>query len=116
MRCAGCLNEVPRDDAFESTYCRPPKWFCAGCHAKGSEQESIEEAALNLPDAVKHDSRICFGINFYRTEEDAQRAARVVQARRQTYNGGFFDGMACGREPHRDYVDPVLGKLFAVTI
>jgi hypothetical protein len=38
-----------------------------------------------------------------------------VRERGETYNGGFFHGMACGRAHSFDYEDKELGKLFAVT-
>jgi hypothetical protein len=65
--------------------------------------------------AVKYDSRICFGIVFFATEAEAKAYGDWVTKRGITYNGGYFDGMACGREPSRDYVDAELGPLFAVT-
>jgi len=68
-----------------------------------------------LPQPVKVDSRICFAISYYATEADANLVAADVQRRGQTYNGGFFHGMPCGRDPFRDYDDPVLGRLYAVT-
>jgi hypothetical protein len=68
-----------------------------------------------LPTPVKRDERICFGIAYFTTERDAQRYAADVRRRGLTYNGGYFHGMSCGREPSRDYTDPALGRLFAVT-
>lgn len=68
-----------------------------------------------LPQPVKIDSRICFGISYFATEADADRVAAEVQRRGETYNGGFFHGMSCGRDRSWDYVDPTLGPLFAVT-
>lgn len=68
-----------------------------------------------LPTPVKLESRICFGIAFYATEADATLAADAVRARGETYNGGFYHGMPCGRDTHFDYVDPEHGPLFAVT-
>jgi hypothetical protein len=64
---------------------------------------------------VKVDSRICFAIAYYAREADAETAAKIVVARGETYNGGFFHGMCCGRDAGWDYVDPVHGKLYAVT-
>lgn len=68
-----------------------------------------------VPTPVKHDSRICFGIAYFTSEADAAAYAASVRARGITYNGGYFDGMPCGRETTWDHVDPALGPLFAVT-
>lgn len=68
-----------------------------------------------LPEPVKRDSRICFGILYFATEADADIYAAFVREKGDTYNGGYFDGMPCGREPSRDYTDPELGRLYAVT-
>ncbi len=68
-----------------------------------------------MPAHTHYDSRICFGILYFDTPAKANKAARIVQARGDTYNGGWFHGMACGRATQFDYVDPKLGKLYAVT-
>lgn len=69
-----------------------------------------------MPTPVKHDGRICFGIMFFTSEEDAQLAASIVRKQGRTYNGGYFHGMPCGREKSRDYFDKELGvQLYAVT-
>lgn len=65
--------------------------------------------------AVKYDSRICFGIVYFKTEEDADRYAAEVKRLGLTYNGGYFHGMPCGREKTWDHVDAELGQLYAVT-
>jgi uncharacterized protein with NRDE domain len=69
----------------------------------------------SVPTPVKIDSRICFAIEYFTSEEDAQAYAAIVQQRGDTYNGGWYHGMACGREKTWDYVDDTLGPLFAVT-
>lgn len=51
-----------------------------------------------LPTPVRTDSRICFGLAWFLTEKDADIVAADVQRRGITYNGGFFDGMSCGRD------------------
>lgn len=67
-----------------------------------------------MPGFVKHDSRICFGIDWFDSLEAAQAAHEAVQAAGRTYNGGWFDGMPCGRNSGFDYeVDG--RKLYAVT-
>ncbi len=68
-----------------------------------------------LPKPVKTDSRICFGIKYFASEADADRYAEHVVATGQTYNGGFYHGMACGRDKTWDHVDKELGQLYAVT-
>jgi hypothetical protein len=50
------------------------------------------------------DSRICFGIHFYDTEEKALYATLHTKMQGNTYNGGWFHGMACGRDTSFDYV------------
>lgn len=67
------------------------------------------------PKPAKYDSRICFGIAYFTTEADAALYAEHVRQRGDTYNGGYFHGMPCGREKTRDYIDPDLGPLYAVT-
>lgn len=68
-----------------------------------------------LPKPVKFDSRICFSIAYFASEADAERYAEHVRAMGYTYNGGWFDGMACGRDQTWDHIDPKLGQLYAVT-
>ena len=53
---------------------------------------------------VRLDSRTCFGISFFLSEEEAQAYAAEVRERGETYNGGWFHGMACGRDETFDYV------------
>lgn len=50
------------------------------------------------------DSRICFGIEFYDSEESAELGAIISRLMGNTYNGGWFHGMACGRDKSFDYV------------
>lgn len=69
---------------------------------------------IPLPKPVKHDGRICFGISYF-TSEAAERYADDVVRRGVTYNGGWFDGMPCGRDKTWDHVDKELGPLYAVT-
>lgn len=76
---------------------------------KAQQQKSIHELA------VKTDSRTCFGIAYFKTEEEAMEIDKRVRAEKQQYNGGWFHGMACGRDKSFDYVDKDLGKLYAVT-
>lgn len=50
------------------------------------------------------DSRICFGIQFYDSEKKAEAAALISRLQGNTYNGGFYHGMPCGRDDSFDYV------------
>lgn len=66
---------------------------------------------------VKTESRICFALDFYDDEREAEEAGRKVAG---TYNGGFYHGRKCGREPGYDYEasgDGLYGprKLYAVS-
>lgn len=45
----------------------------------------------------------------------AVRYDKWVRLMGRTFNGGYFDGMACGRAADWDKIDPVLGQLYAVT-
>jgi hypothetical protein len=70
--------------------------------------------APKLPEPVKVDSRICFGIYYFASEDDAQRWAEAHKG--STYNGGWFHGMPCGRDKTWDHVDRDTGQqLYAVT-
>jgi len=63
---------------------------------------------------VKTESRTCFGIAWFATEAEADKAHEIVRKAGRTYNGGFFHGRLCGRDRAYDIV--VDGrKLFAVT-
>lgn len=70
---------------------------------------------MNEPTPVKTEARICFGIEYFGTPAEADRFAKIVRARGDTYNGGYFDGMPCGRERRFDHVDPEHGPVYAVT-
>ncbi len=67
---------------------------------------------MSKPKPVKTDSRICFGISYFKTEADALAFAKGGTG---YYNGGFFHGEPCGRASSHDHVDPEHGKLYAVT-
>ena len=82
--------------------------------------EAIAKGTLELPKAKMNalyqrlgkacgpakdiDSRICFGIHFYDSEEKAHIANLISRMQGNTYNGGWFHGMACGRDTSFDYV------------
>lgn len=65
---------------------------------------------------VKTDSRICFGLEWYDDEEEADRRAREVFEQGRTYWGGFFHGKPCGREKAHDYTDKDGRRLYAVSM
>lgn len=68
-----------------------------------------------LPTPVGQDSRTCFGILFFAAEDEAAAYSAHVRASGQAYNGGFFDGMACGRD--RAFDREVDGqRQYAVTV
>lgn len=77
-----------------------------------SKQSKVQ---TSLPRPVKRDSRICFGIAYFASEADAATYSQHVHETGRTYNGGYFDGMSCGRDKSRDYIDKALGQLYAVT-
>jgi hypothetical protein len=58
------------------------------------------------------DSRSCFGVYFYDHEAKALVADLGIRVRGDTYNGGFFHGMPCGRDSSFDTAEP---KLYSVT-
>jgi len=75
----------------------------------------IRKTITTTPTPVKIDSRISFGLAYFTTEADANAYATMVEQRGDTRNGGWFHGEPCGREPGFDYIDPTLGKLYAVS-
>lgn len=58
------------------------------------------------------DSRSCFGVYFYDHEAKALVADLGIRVRGDTYNGGFFHGMPCGRDCSFDHAD---SNFYAVT-
>lgn len=82
------------------------------------DKRLAERMALlaQMPQHVEIDSRIAIAVFYYATEEDAIKAGSIVQQLGETYNGGMFDGMPCGREPARDYTHKPTGqRRYAVT-
>lgn len=63
---------------------------------------------------VKRDSRICFGVDYYHTEEEAEFRGQEVYESGATINGGWMHGSPCGRARWLDHEDPKLGKVYAV--
>lgn len=70
----------------------------------------------SIPAPVRREGRSAFGLSYFTSEADADAYAQHVREQGLTYNGGFFHGMPCGREPGRDSIDQTTGaKLYAVT-
>lgn len=65
---------------------------------------------------VERDERICFGIHYFDTELKANAYAEYIVRRGDTYNGGWYHGMACGRDEGWDYTTKAGTKLYAVTV
>jgi len=78
------------------------------------ENDMTKAKASAADAAVKTESRCCFGIRWFASEDDAAAFHKVVRERGLEYNGGFFDGMPCGRDPSFDYEENGK-KLYAVT-
>jgi len=69
----------------------------------------------NLPQPIATESRICFGLVWLATEADAEAWDQHVRATGQTYNGGLFDGMPCGRDSGFDRRDEA-GNVIAYAV
>ena len=61
------------------------------------------------------DSRICLSVMFFEDIADATKIAKQVVKQDCRYNGGWFDGMPCGRSEAFDYEDNDGIKWYAVT-
>jgi hypothetical protein len=77
-------------------------------------KKSTKKQTLAPPKPAFTDERICFGIAFFDNELDAMRYHDHVRERGLTYNGGWFDGMSCGREKQWDHVKDGV-QYYAVT-
>lgn len=69
----------------------------------------------SLHKAVASESRICFGIAWFATEEAANSYSEYIKSKGHTYNGGMFHGMACGRDKSFDRDGPAGNRWYAVT-
>ena len=67
------------------------------------------------PMPISYEGRAAMSIAWYATEAEAQTAAAIVAARGSTYEGGRFDGMACGRSEGYDKKTNGVKVAFAVT-
>lgn len=77
--------------------------FALKCKAKAGEP-------------VDRDARTCFGVHFFDTKEKADAYDIYIFHRGDTYNGGWFHGMACRRDTRFDYINEAGVQLYAVTV
>lgn len=66
------------------------------------EALQAEYAALRNR-AVRSEERICFGLAWFTTEAEAERLGELNRSLGNTVNGGWYDGMVCGRSSEFDY-------------
>jgi hypothetical protein len=78
------------------------------------ETKFVPRPGYPVPNAIHYSSRVSIGIAYFATEEEADAYAAKVREAGASYNGGWFHGSACGREPARDFVADGV-KYFAVT-
>jgi len=70
-----------------------------------SQRRSLIQRLSRLAGKPKDiDSRSCFGIQYYADETSADIADLVTRLQGNAYNGGWFHGMPCRRDPSLDYV------------
>lgn len=93
------------------------KLVLAGKHElpRGKERDLAARLQKLAGKPVERDSRTCFGIEWYDSELKANFRHLSVRLYGETYNGGWFHGMACGREKSFDYTRDY-STLYAVTI
>lgn len=65
--------------------------------------------------AKRIDSRTCFAIAYFATEEEAISFGKHVAAKGETYWGGFYHGMPCGRAKSWDVTSQDGTTLYAAT-
>jgi hypothetical protein len=66
------------------------------------------------PTPVRSEQRICFGLEWYDSEDDAVRQGAAWRRSGAVVVGGFLDGMPCDRAPEFDYTDADGRRLYAV--
>jgi hypothetical protein len=62
-----------------------------------------------------YDGRISLSVLYFEQKADATKIAKEVVKQDCRYNGGWFDGMPCGRSEAFDYEDDNGVKWYAVT-
>ena len=87
----------------------------AHCHVTQETKQMKSKQTARLPKEVKFRAGCAFSIRWFATEEDANIIGAAVRASGATYNGGYYHGRPCGRDKGFDYIDPVLGQIYAVT-
>lgn len=65
--------------------------------------------------AAKREERTCFGVAYFRNQNDADAYAAEVRARGLTYNGGWLHGQPCGRAFAFDHTTKEGERFYAVT-
>lgn len=76
---------------------------------------SHKNGVCGIDGCVEYDSRICFGIAMFDDEAKADAYDEKVRANGNTYNGGWYHGMRCGRSKSWDGPNKEGVMLFAVT-
>jgi hypothetical protein len=74
------------------------KWIDPLTKAERAEYVALKQEG-------RYDGRICLSIMFFTEEAKADRFGELSKKEGNTYNGGYFHGMECGREKERDYTD-----------
>ena len=83
------------------------KWIDPLTAAERAEWNRLEKEG-------RFDGRIAFSMRYYTDEKDAERFGELSSKMGNTYNGGWFHGMSCGREKQFDHeIDGV--KWFAAS-
>ena len=62
-----------------------------------------------------YDGRISLSVLYFAKQTEAEKIAKSVAKQGCKYNGGWFDGTPCGREPARDFQDNNGTNWYAVT-
>lgn len=62
-----------------------------------------------------YDDRISLSVLYFENQADANKIAKEVVKQDRRYNGGWFDGMPCGRCNAFDFEDNNGIKWYAVT-
>ena len=88
--------------------------YWAPTEVKAPVPRSVADDFPNLPKPVHSSSRICFSIYYFAAEADADYYGHYIKACGYTYNGGYYHGRPCGRDPGHDYTKDGV-KLYAVT-
>ena len=68
---------------------------------------------LKEPTAIERQMRICFGVAWFETEEEALQMEAFNRELGMRVVGGFEHGLLCGREPSFDKVGKDGKKLYA---